>query len=58
MIELSKMEKDEIIEDIKKEFPYDPALQQVHIARRIISRKAKLEGISVFEFIKKQRKSK
>ena len=57
MIELSKIEKDAIIEEIKTEFPHDPALQQVHIARRIISRKAELEGLSVFEFIIKQRKS-
>jgi len=58
MIELSKIEKDVIIKKIKMEFPHDPALQQVHIARRIISRKAELEGISVFQFIMKQRKSK
>ena len=53
MIELSKMEKDAIIKEIEAEFPHDPALQQVHIARKIISRKAELEGLSVFEFIKK-----
>jgi len=56
MIELSKIEKDAIKKEIELEFPYDPALQQVHIARRTIARKAKLEGISLVEFIKKYRK--
>ncbi len=55
MIEISKIEKDIITEEIMAEFPFDPALQQVHFARRIIARKAELEGLSVFEFIKKQR---
>ncbi|MHA1521501.1 MAG: hypothetical protein ACTSRK_15065 [Promethearchaeota archaeon] len=57
MIELSKIEKDAIKKEIEAEFPHDPALQQVHIARKIISRKAELEGISLFKFIKKHRKS-
>ncbi len=58
MIELSKIEKDAITKDIEAEFPHDPALQQVHIARNIISRKAELEGISLFNFIKKYSKNR
>ncbi len=55
MIELSQIEKNAIIEEIQAEFPFDPALQQVHIARRIIARKAELDRLSIFEFIQKQR---
>ena len=37
---------------VEKEFPDDPALQQVHIARKIIAKEAQLEGSSFFEYIK------
>lgn len=53
MIELSKEEMDQIKAEVEQEFPFDDALQQVHIARRIISRKAELMGISVVTLIKK-----
>ena len=50
------MIKDSEIGEIKKvverEFPDDPALQQVHIARKIIAREAQLEGLSFIEYIK------
>jgi len=41
---------------VENEFPDDPALQQVHIARKIISREAELEGINFLEYIKSQRR--
>ena len=48
--------KEEDIENIRKavknEFPEDPALQQVHIARKIIAKEAQLEGLSFFEYVK------
>jgi len=48
--------KEEDIEEIKKaveeEFPDDPALQQVHIARKIIAREAESEGLSFLQYIK------
>ena len=48
--------KEEDIEEIRRaveeEFPVDPALQQVHIARKIIAKEAQLEGLSFFEYIK------
>jgi len=37
---------------VEAEFPDDPALQQVHIARKIIAREAELEGLSFLEYIK------
>ena len=46
----------EIIEQIKKEvekeFPNDLALQQIHIARKIISKEAELKGLKYIEYIK------
>ncbi len=38
--------------EVEEEFPFDDALQQVHIARRVISRKAELLGICVVALIK------
>ena len=45
-------EMGEIKKMVEREFPDDPALQQVHIARKIIAREAQLEGLSFIEYIK------
>ena len=37
---------------VEAEFPEDPALQQVHIARKTIAREAELEGLSYIEYVK------
>jgi len=37
---------------VEKEFPDDPALQQVHIARKILAKEAELEGLSFLEYVK------
>ncbi|NVM31377.1 MAG: hypothetical protein HWN65_21235 [Candidatus Helarchaeota archaeon] len=51
--------KEKIIKEIKKkaeeEFQEDPALQQIHIARKIIAKEAEIEGLSYIEYIKKVR---
>ena len=44
MIKIEQKKMKEIISEVEKEFPNDPALQQVHISRRIISLLAKREG--------------
>ena len=48
--------KEKDIQKIKrvvgKEFPNDPALQQIHIARKIIAKEAQLEGLSFLEYVK------
>ncbi|GAH99020.1 unnamed protein product, partial [marine sediment metagenome] len=48
--------KEKDIEEIRKvmeeEFPNDPALQHVHIARKIIAKEAGLERLSFLEYIK------
>lgn len=52
--------KKERIEEIKreaeKEFPHDFALQQVHIARKLLAEEAKEKGINFGEYIKMQAK--
>jgi hypothetical protein len=55
-IVLSKAEIARITAQQEKEFPGDPALQWVHIARKIIAKKAKLAGMTFGEYIRSQRK--
>jgi len=40
-----------IIKEIEREFPGDPALQQIHMARKLISQRAKKLGVSLHEYI-------
>jgi len=40
---------------VEAEFPDDPALQKVHLARKLISREAEIEGLSFFDYIKSLR---
>ncbi|MEM7821863.1 MAG: hypothetical protein QXX38_03605 [Candidatus Aenigmatarchaeota archaeon] len=54
MIEKEKIE--EIKKEVEKEFPGDIALQQIHIARKILSEEAKQKGLSFLEYIKEQMK--
>ena len=42
-------------EQIKKEFPGDLALQQVHLARKAIAAAAKQKGLSFAEYVKSLR---
>jgi cobalamin biosynthesis Co2+ chelatase CbiK len=49
---LNEDEIEKIKEEVKKEFPEDDALQQVHIARKIISKEAQKLGISYSDYIK------
>lgn len=51
MAGIGKTELKKIRAAVEKEFPNDPALQQVHIARKILSRKAEKEGLSFGEYI-------
>jgi len=45
---------EEIRKKVEEEFPDDPALQQIHIARKIIAREAELAGMSYLKYIKGQ----
>ncbi len=52
MSKITEKEIEEIKKMVEEEFPEDPALQQVHIARKIIAREAEYEGLSYLEYIK------
>jgi len=52
MSKIKEKDMEEIRKVVEKEFPEDPALQQVHIARKIIIKEAQLEGLSFLEYIK------
>jgi hypothetical protein len=56
MSKITKEDIEKIRQFMEKEFPHDPALQQVHISRKIIAREAELEGMSFLEYVKSQRK--
>ena len=56
MEEVNKNDIKKIKKMVEEEFPNDPALQQVHIARKIIAREAELKGLSFLEYIKSLRK--
>jgi hypothetical protein len=51
-MKITEEELEEIKKMVKEEFPDDPALQQVHIARKIIAKKAEREGLNYLEYIK------
>ncbi|MCK4386151.1 MAG: hypothetical protein KAW52_07805 [candidate division Zixibacteria bacterium] len=51
-------EIEEIRKQVEKEFPEDPALQEVHIARKFIAKEAELAGMSYIEFIRLWKKQK
>lgn len=43
--------------DLEKEFPNDPALQQIHLSRKILAKEAEEKGISFIEYIRSEAKS-
>ncbi len=49
---LTETEIRNITEAMDREFPNDPALQQVHIARKIIALEAEREGMHYISYIK------
>ena len=50
---MNKKELEKIERDVAREFPEDTALQQVHIARKLIAAKAKALGMTYFEYLMK-----
>lgn len=51
-MKICREELNEIKEEMKKEFPYDEALQQIYIARKIIAKKAEMKGMSYIDYVK------
>nr|MDO8113612.1 hypothetical protein [Candidatus Sigynarchaeota archaeon] len=58
MVEISNKDKENIKKDMEAEFPNDPALQQVHFARKVIAREAEISGLSFFEYIQRIEREK
>jgi len=52
MSKLKEEEMEGIRKKVAEEFPHDLALQQVHIARKIIAREAELQGLNFLEYVK------
>ena len=52
MTKIEEVDIQKIKTMVEEEFPDDPALQQSHIARKIIAKKAELEGLSFLEYVK------
>ena len=55
MSKITKEDIEKIKQIVERDFPHDPALQQVHISRKIIAKEAELEGMSFLEYVKSQR---
>ncbi len=55
---ISEKELKKIREDVEMEFPHDMALQEVHIARKIIAKEVKEAGCSYYEYIQKWKEEK
>lgn len=51
MLKISKEELTKIEKTVGEEFPEDPALQQVHIARKILAKEAENAGLSYLEYV-------
>jgi len=51
---MKKERVEEIKRDVEREFPNDFALQQVHIARKLLAEEAKEKGANFWEYIKMQ----
>lgn len=43
---------EKIKREVEMEFPEDPALQQVHMARKILAKEAREKGLSYFDHVK------
>lgn len=52
MSKIKEKDVEEIRRMVVEEFPDDPALQQVHIARKTIAKEAESQGLSFLEYIK------
>lgn len=51
---MKKERIEEIRREVEKEFPVDFALQQVHMARKLLAEEAKEKGIDFWKYIKMQ----
>jgi hypothetical protein len=54
MISIGDEDIKRIVRAAEEEFPNDPALQQIHFARGIITKEAELEGLSFADYVRKE----
>lgn len=52
MSKIKEKDVEEMKKAVEEEFPEDPALQQVHMARKIIAKEAESEGLSFLEYVR------
>jgi len=53
---MKKERIEKIRRDVEREFPGDFALQQIHIARKLLAEEAREKGISFWKYIKMKAK--
>lgn len=58
MAGINTKEMNKIKRAVEKEFPHDMALQQIHMARKIIAHEAKQKGLTYFEYLKNYEKDR
>lgn len=52
MVRITKNELKRLQRSVEKDFPDDPAMQQVHLSRKILALEAKKAGMGYLEYIR------